>query len=100
VLTDRVRYETIAKAIFFMPMAISLCMPSIIWRFVYNPDANVGLLNAVLGIFGQNRAWLRRAALQYPSTDGDRHLDMDGFTMTLLSAALKASPPSFGSSAR
>ena len=36
VLADRVRYEAMAKAIIFMPMAISFVGAGIIWTFVYN----------------------------------------------------------------
>src|SRR5260370_31750564 len=35
-LADRVRYESLAKSIIFMPMAISFVGASIIWRFVYD----------------------------------------------------------------
>src|SRR3990170_1346949 len=35
VLADRVRYESLSKAIIFMPMAISFVGAGIIWRFVY-----------------------------------------------------------------
>jgi alpha-glucoside transport system permease protein len=35
VLADRSKFETIAKAIIFVPMAISLVGSSVIWRFVY-----------------------------------------------------------------
>jgi alpha-glucoside transport system permease protein len=42
VLVDRVRYESLAKALIFMPMAISFVGAGIIWGFVYdypvNPD--------------------------------------------------------------
>ncbi|HBY80823.1 MAG TPA: ABC transporter, partial [Cyanobacteria bacterium UBA11148] len=35
VLMDRVRYESIAKSLIFLPMAISFVGASVIWRFVY-----------------------------------------------------------------
>lgn len=60
-LTDRVKYESFAKAIIFMPMAISFVGAGVIWKFVYdlNPPGNplqpgdqIGLLNAIVLSFG------------------------------------------------
>lgn len=52
VLLDRVKYESIAKSIIFMPMAVSFTAASIIWQFVYayNPPSipQIGVLNAAL----------------------------------------------------
>lgn len=94
VLTDRVRYEALAKAIIFMPMAISFVGAAIIWRFVYNPDPSIGILNAlVTALGGESRAWL--------ATDPPGNTLLltvigiwiwTGFTMTLLAAALKSIP--------
>ena len=36
VLVDRARFEKFAKALIFLPMAISLVGASIIWKFVYD----------------------------------------------------------------
>lgn len=56
-LADRVRYESLAKAIIFMPMAISFVGAGVIWKFVYDlnppgnptqPGSQIGLLNAIL----------------------------------------------------
>lgn len=94
VLTDRVRYESLAKSIIFMPMAISFVGAGIIWKFVYDPDAATGLLNAITGIFGMApRAWL---ASKPP---GNTFFIIivgiwvwTGFTMTILGASLKGIP--------
>ncbi|TWG81567.1 alpha-glucoside transport system permease protein, partial [Cellulosimicrobium cellulans J34] len=54
VLVDRSRFEKFAKALVFLPMAISMVGASIIWGFVYEfrpdqPGVNqIGLLNQVL----------------------------------------------------
>ena len=48
VLASRVRYELAVKAVVFLPMAIAATALAIIWNFVYAPDANIGLLNAIL----------------------------------------------------
>ena len=51
VLADRVKLESVAKSIIFMPMAISLVGASIIWRLVYvardTSKSQTGLMNAV-----------------------------------------------------
>lgn len=49
VMATRVRYEASIKAIVFLPQAIAATSLAVIWRFVYAPDANVGLMNAALG---------------------------------------------------
>jgi alpha-glucoside transport system permease protein len=90
VLAARVRYEAALKAIVFIPMAISATAVAIIWRFVYEPDPNLGVLNAaVSGLGGDPISWIGRAdtvnyalifAYVWAST---------GFAMVVLSAALK-----------
>jgi alpha-glucoside transport system permease protein len=90
ILAARVRYESILKAIVFIPMAISATAVAIIWRFVYEPDPNLGVLNAAItGLGGDPIAFIGRAdtvnyalifAYVWAST---------GFAMVVLSAALK-----------
>ena len=52
VVAARVRYESVIKAIVFIPMSIAATALAVIWKFVYSPDANIGLLNASLGAVG------------------------------------------------
>jgi len=56
VLFDRVRYESVAKSLIFLPLAISMVAAGVIWRFmfVYEPpgEPQTGTLNAVAGLFG------------------------------------------------
>ncbi len=52
VLTDRVRYEAVAKALIFLPMAISFVAAGIIWRFMYDFSPETGTLNAAIGVLG------------------------------------------------
>jgi alpha-glucoside transport system permease protein len=90
VLAARVRYESIVKAIVFIPMAISATAVAIIWRFVYEPDPDLGALNAFTTTFGADPvSWIGRAdtvnyalifAYVWAST---------GFAMVVISAALK-----------
>ncbi|MBL9045698.1 MAG: sugar ABC transporter permease [Tabrizicola sp.] len=50
-LTDRIRWGNIAKALIFMPMAISFVGASVIWKLIYDTrpedQAQIGLLNAL-----------------------------------------------------
>jgi alpha-glucoside transport system permease protein len=52
VMATRVRYEAPIKAIVFLPQAIAATSLAIIWRFVYAPDPDTGLLNAAIGTVG------------------------------------------------
>jgi alpha-glucoside transport system permease protein len=94
VLAVRVRYESIIKAIVFVPMAIAATAVAIIWKFVYEPDPDIGVANAIAtNIFNIDPiVFLGRAdtvnyaiifAYVWAST---------GFAMVVLSAALKGIP--------
>ncbi len=51
VLTERIRWSTAFKTIVFLPMAISFLAVGVIFRFVYDEDPNIGVLNAaVVGV--------------------------------------------------
>lgn len=59
VLAARVRYEAIAKSAIFVPMAISMVAASVIWKFMYEFNPDVGSVNAVMGQVGHEpTAWL------------------------------------------
>jgi alpha-glucoside transport system permease protein len=97
VLADRSRFEVVAKAIIFLPMAISLVGASVIWRFIYayapEGQPQIGLQNAILAAFNiPPQSWL---TLQ-PWNNIFLVLVMvwaqTGFAMVLLSAALKGVP--------
>jgi ABC-type sugar transport system permease subunit len=105
VLADRVKGEAIAKALIFLPMAISFVGASIIWRFVYafrpQQSDQIGLLNAVWrGLGGavldplQARPWntfFLIIVLIWGQT---------GFAMVVLSSAIKAVPDDYVEAAR
>jgi alpha-glucoside transport system permease protein len=102
VLAARVRYESIVKAIIFVPMAIAATAVAIIWKFVYEPDPDIGAANAVLhGAFNLDPiVFIGRAdtvnyaiifAYVWAST---------GFAMVVLSAALKGIPEEILEAAR
>jgi alpha-glucoside transport system permease protein len=97
ILIDRARGEAFAKALIFLPMAISMVGASIIWKFVYQykPTASpqIGILNAFLKAIGLET--------QQFLIDAPRNTFMliiimiwiqTGFAMTVLSAAIKAIP--------
>ncbi|MEO0396812.1 MAG: sugar ABC transporter permease [Cyanobacteria bacterium P01_A01_bin.137] len=120
VLVDRVKYESVAKSLIFLPMAISFVGASVIWRFIYafKPAGSdqIGLLNAVRQTFGLDPlGWLIERdgllepvweTLKVPSIDGLPTLLplntlaliaimvwlQTGFCMVLLSAAVKGIP--------
>jgi alpha-glucoside transport system permease protein len=90
VLTDRVRYESVAKALIFLPMAISFVAAGVIWRFMYELDPKIGTLNATLNAVGaEPRAWL----VEQPQNNFFLIIVgvwlLTGFAMVILSAGLK-----------
>jgi alpha-glucoside transport system permease protein len=92
VLADRVRYESFIKSVIFVPMAISATAAGVIWLFVYSPNANIGLLNAVLtAIFPgfEPISWTGSVDLINPAIIAAAIWINAGFVMVILSAALK-----------
>ncbi|HEY9889863.1 MAG TPA: sugar ABC transporter permease, partial [Candidatus Obscuribacterales bacterium] len=105
VLVDRVRYEAIAKALIFMPLAISFVGASVIWRFMYAyqpPDApQIGLLNGLLVALGQAPVgWLVNPAVNNFALMAIMIWLQTGFAMVLLSAAVKGIPADIIAAAR
>ncbi|TVS05596.1 MAG: sugar ABC transporter permease [Rhodobacteraceae bacterium] len=92
-LTDRLKWGNIAKSLIFMPMAISFVGASLIWRFVYAANPDIGIINALRDFFGmttldplQVRFWnnfFLMFILVWIQT---------GFAMVILSAALRGIP--------
>lgn len=92
-LTDRMSWGNIAKSLIFMPMAISFVGASLIWRFVYSANPDIGIINAIRDSLGmttldplQVRFWnnfFLMFILVWIQT---------GFAMVILSAALRGIP--------
>ena len=106
-LVDRVRYETVAKTVIFVPLAISMVAASVIWTFMYDyrvpPDPQVGTLNAVLDAFGiPPVAWMQISdyALNTILLIVVMAWMWTGFCMVILSAALKGINPELLEAAR
>jgi len=90
VMATRVRYERVIKAIVFLPMAIAATALAVIWRFVYFPNENSGLLNAVLGIVNIGPiSWLGDEAFVNSALIIAGVWGSAGFAVVILSAALK-----------
>ncbi len=97
-LVDRTRFEAAAKALIFLPTAISMVAASVIWKYVYYSPAQpgqsqIGLLNAIITTFGLKPSdW----TLHFPTGTFALIVVMiwiqAGFAMTVLSAAIKAVP--------
>ena len=97
VLADRSKFERLAKALIFMPMAISMVGAGVIWNMIYAVNPNIGMLNAIYtGLTGSAPiAWKASAALA-PWNNLFLIIVMiwlqTGFAMTLFSAAIKGIP--------
>jgi alpha-glucoside transport system permease protein len=101
VVAARVRYEAVLKAIVFIPMAISATALAVIWKFVYSPDANIGLLNALLGAIGVAPIpWLGDQGIVNFALIAVGIWGSVGFATVILSAAVKSIPAEVIESAR
>jgi alpha-glucoside transport system permease protein len=93
-LFDRIRRESLAKTLVFLPLAISLVGASVIWGFVYawQPagQPQIGLLNAiVVGFGGQPIPWLTTSPINVFAEIVIMVWLQTGFAMVVLSAAIK-----------
>ena len=107
ILVDKARMEAVAKALIFLPMAISFVGASIIWKFVYEfrPDQpgieQIGLVNQIV-------VWLGGSPKQFLIDSPWNTIFLvivmiwiqAGFAMTVLSAAIKAIPEDIIEAAR
>ncbi len=90
-------FETVVKALIFMPMAISMVGASVIWKFVYEfrpPGAEqIGLLNAIVtGLGGKPQAWLLGQPWNTLFLIAIVVWLQTGYAMVIISAALKGVP--------
>jgi alpha-glucoside transport system permease protein len=90
VLATRVRYESIIKAVIFVPMAIAATAVALIWKFVYSPNPDLGVINAVLNGIGITPIPFlgRESTVNYALIFANVWASA-GFAMVVLSAALK-----------
>ncbi|MBM7080356.1 MULTISPECIES: carbohydrate ABC transporter permease [Micromonospora] len=105
VMVDKARFESIAKSLIFLPMAISFVGASIIWKFVYayrsEEQDQIGLLNQiVVSLGGEPRQWLLDSPLNTFLLIVIMVWIQAGFAMVVLSAAIKAIPADIVEAAR
>jgi alpha-glucoside transport system permease protein len=105
VLLDRVRYESTAKSLIFIPMAISFVAASVIWKlqYDYQPPAQpqTGSLNAiVVALGGQPVPWLVDRTTNNPALIWVGIWVWTGFCLVILSAGLKGIPAEIIEAAR
>jgi alpha-glucoside transport system permease protein len=105
VMVDRIRFESLAKSVIFLPMAISAVGASVIWKFIYNFKApgqpQNGLLNAIwVGLGHDPVGWL----IEKPWNNFFLIVILiwllTGFAMVVLSAAVKGVPSELLEAAR
>jgi len=106
VLADRSSFESIAKSLIFLPMAISFVGAGVIWRFIYYyRPANMvqtGLLNAIVTLLGgEPQAW---TTLLQPWNNFFLIVIMvwlqTGYAMVIFSSAIKGVPEELLEAAR
>jgi alpha-glucoside transport system permease protein len=105
VLVDRARFEKWAKALIFLPMAISLVGASLIWKFVYDYRDTE---NSQIGLANQFLKWLGMDTYRFLLNEPWNTLFLivimiwvqAGFAMTVLSASIKSIPDDVVEAAR
>jgi alpha-glucoside transport system permease protein len=96
-LTDRLRYGAVARAVLFVPIAISGVAAAVIWRFMfdYRPPgaAQTGTLNGILAAAGgQPQPWLISTLTANAAVIIAAVWMTAGFCMIILAAGLRAIP--------
>lgn len=105
VLIDKAKIEAVAKALIFLPMALSLVGASVIWKFVYDYRATE---NEQIGLANQALKWVGLDTYRFLLTEPWNTIFLivimiwvqAGFAMTVLSASIKAIPDDIVEAAR
>jgi alpha-glucoside transport system permease protein len=106
VMVDRLgKWEPVAKAFIFLPMAISAVGASVIWKFVYSfqpiQRPQIGLLNSVVtSLGGDPQGWLILKPWNNFFLIFIMIWILTGFAMVVLSAAVKSVPSELLEAAR
>jgi alpha-glucoside transport system permease protein len=120
ILASRVPWESLAKSAIFVPMAISFVAASVIWRFMFDFNPDIGTVNAAVTEFGgRGTAWLQDSGTPWAwlTSAGPRSLPSPlqlnnfslisvaiwmwtGFAVVVLSAGLKGIPRELQEAAR
>ncbi len=86
---DRSRYQSLIRGFFFLPMVISGTVVGIIWLFVFAPNPDVGLLNAMTG---GTQSWLGNPKTVNTSLMAAWVWGQTGMSVVIIAAALKGVP--------
>jgi alpha-glucoside transport system permease protein len=86
---DRSRFQTLIRGAFFLPTVISGTVVGIIWLFVFAPNPNIGLLNAITG---GTQSWLGNLRTVTPSLMSAWVWGQTGMSVVIIAAALKGIP--------
>jgi alpha-glucoside transport system permease protein len=105
IIIDRTKFESIAKSLVFMPMAISFVGAGIIWKFVYayasGENRQIGLANQLLVWVGlEPRRFLNEAPMNTIFLIIVMVWIQTGFATVVLSAAIKNIPDEIVEAAR
>jgi len=105
VLTNHVRYEAVAKAVIFVPMAVSFTAAAVIWRFmyIYQPATftQTGVINAVVTALGGDPvAWITNRNVNNFALITSGIWMWTGFALVVVSAGLKGIPSEIIEAAR
>lgn len=120
ILASRVSWESLAKSTIFVPMAISFVAASVIWRFMFDFNPDIGTVNAAVTEFGgRGTAWLQDSGTPWAwlTSAGPQSLPSPlqlnnfslisvaiwmwtGFAVVVLSAGLKGIPRELQEAAR
>ncbi|MGK5685281.1 carbohydrate ABC transporter permease [Actinoplanes sp. URMC 104] len=107
ILVDKSRFESFAKTLIFLPMAISMVAAGVIWKFVYEFRPDQGNVKQI-GLINQLLVWLGGKPQQLLIDSPLNTLLLivvliwiqAGFAMTILSASIKAIPDDIIEAAR
>lgn len=86
---DRRRFQSLIRGAFFLPTVISGTSVGIIWLFVYAPNPNIGLLNAMTN---GSQAWLGDPSTVNPALMAAWVWGASGLSVVIVAAALKGIP--------
>jgi len=107
VLADRSKAERLIKSLIFMPMVISFVGAGVIWKFIYAYKgegvniADIGILNAIVtSLGGQAQAWLLMPFWNNFFLIIIMVWLQTGYSMVIISSAIKAIPVSLNEAAR
>ncbi|MCZ7661800.1 MAG: sugar ABC transporter permease [Thermoleophilia bacterium] len=97
VLTNQVRYEAAAKAVVFIPMAVSFTAAAVIWRFMYvfqpREFTQIGVVNAIaVGLGPDPVSWIQNPSVNNYALIVAGIWMWTGFAMVVISAGLKGIP--------